>query len=115
MQIFVEHWGGLFAVLPQFCLIFNIGGKWTSTKNFFLVSNLSEDQNKTKSSSPEMEHFFSPISSTYLRSDAHQSQIILEGMQMNTILKLLGGIIPPIQYLNCKILHDGTLLQPWPT
>ena len=26
MQIFVEHWGGLFAILPQFCPIFNIGG-----------------------------------------------------------------------------------------
>ena len=34
-----------------------------------------------------MEHFLS----TDLRSDAHQSQII-GGMQMKTILKLLGGM-----------------------
>ena len=37
-----------------------------------------------------MEHLFSPNSSGDLRSDARQSQII-GGMQMQTILKLLGG------------------------
>ena len=44
-------------------------------------------------SSPEMEHFFSPNSSTDLRSYAHQSQIIkiIGDMQVKTILKLLGG------------------------
>ena len=57
--------------------------------DFFQVSKLSEDQKKT--SLPKMEHFFSPNSSGGLRSDAHQSQIILEGMQMKTILKFLGG------------------------
>ena len=68
-------------------------------QDFFQMSKLSEDQNKkTKKSSslymehffpriqvktknkkrfsPEMEHLFSPNSSTDLRSDAHQSQII---------------------------------------
>ena len=37
-----------------------------------------------------MKHFLYPNSSTDLRSDAHQNQIIREGMQMKTILKLLG-------------------------
>ena len=61
-------------------------------QDFFQVSKLSEDQKKR--SSPEMEHFFSPNSSTDLRSDAHQSQItggdaeedhtqIAEGIQSN--------------------------------
>ena len=45
---------------------------------------------KKKRSSPTMEHFLYPNSSTDLRSDAHQNQIIGEGMQMKTILKLLG-------------------------
>ena len=40
-----------------------------------------------------MKHFFFPNSSGDLRSDAHQSQII-GGMQMWTILKLLGDIFP---------------------
>ena len=43
-------------------------------QDFFQVSKLGEDQKKR--SSPEMEHFFSPNSSTDLRSDAHKSQII---------------------------------------
>ena len=43
-------------------------------QDFFQVSKLSEDQKKRSSS--EMEHFFLPNSSTDLRSDAHQSQII---------------------------------------
>ena len=61
-------------------------------QDFFQVSKLSEDQKKR--SSPEMEHFFSPNSSTDLRSDAHHSQItegdaeedhtqIAEGIQSN--------------------------------
>ena len=39
-----------------------------------------------------MEHFFSPNSSTDVRSDAHQSQIIGGNADEDHILKLLGGI-----------------------
>ena len=45
VQIFVEHWGGYFAILPQFCPIFNIGGM-NLDQDFFQVSKLSEDQTK---------------------------------------------------------------------
>ena len=61
--------------------------------DFVQVSKLSEDQKKgfhqkwtlfspnsdedqKKRSSPKVEHFYSPISSGHLRSDAHQSQTI---------------------------------------
>ena len=55
----------------------------------FFSPNSGEDQKKkvfTKKGT-----LFSPNSSGDLRSDAHQSQII-GGVQMYTILKLLGGI-----------------------
>ena len=42
--------------------------------DFVQVNILSKDQKKR--SSPKIEHFFFPISSEHLRSDAHQSQII---------------------------------------
>ena len=75
LPIFVEHWGGYFAVLPQICPIFNIGGdepwprpfsgkqiKWRPKKRSspnieeFFSRNLSEDQRKR--SSPKIEEFF---------------------------------------------------------
>ena len=56
--------------------------------DFFLVSKLSEDQ-KIRSS-PKEGKLCSPNCSGDLRSNTHQSQII-GGMQMQTILKLLGG------------------------
>ena len=59
--------------------------------NFFQVSKLSEDQKK-KRSSPKERKLCSPNSSGDLRSNAHQSQII-GGMQMQTILKLLGDTV----------------------
>ena len=50
-----------------------------------------------------MEHFFSPNSSTDLRADAHQSQIIGGDADEDHTqivggytVKLLGGIYPPI-------------------
>ena len=44
-----------------------------------------------------MENFLPPNSSWHLRSDAHQSQIIDEDADVHhTVLKLLGGIYPPI-------------------
>ena len=57
--------------------------------DFFQVSKLSEDQKKR--SSPKERKLCSPNSSGDLRSNAHQSQII-GGMQVQTILKLLGEI-----------------------
>ena len=58
VQIFVEHWGGYFAILPQFCPIFNIG-EMNLDHHFFQVSKLSEEQKKR--SSPKIEHFFPQI------------------------------------------------------
>ena len=57
--------------------------------DFFQVSKLSEDQ-KIRSS-PKEGKICSPNCGGDLRSNAHQSQII-GGMQMQTILKLLGEI-----------------------
>ena len=57
--------------------------------NFFQVSKLSEDQ-KIRSS-PKEGKLCSPNCSGELRSIAHQNQII-GGMQMQTILKLLGEV-----------------------
>ena len=74
--------------------------------DFFQVSKLSEDQkmkhffspnsgeNQNKKSLHQKWTLFSPNSGKDLRSDARQSQII-GGMLMKTILKLLGGYIPP--------------------
>ena len=88
--IFVEHWGNNLQFYPNFALFSTLGGM-NLDQDFFQVSKLSEDQKK-KTSSPEMEHFFSRIQvktkkkvftrngtlflSTDLRLDAHQSQII---------------------------------------
>ena len=56
--------------------------------DFFQVSKLSEDQ-KIRSS-PKEGKICSPNCSRDLRSNAHQSQII-GGMQIQTLLKILGG------------------------
>ena len=56
--------------------------------DFFQLSKLSEDQ-KIRSS-PKEGKICSPNCSGDLRSNAHQSQII-GGMQIQTLLKLLGG------------------------
>ena len=45
VQIFVEHWGEYFAILAQFCSIFNIGGM-NLDHDLFQVSKLSENQKK---------------------------------------------------------------------
>ena len=67
---------GEFAILPQFCPIFNIGGN-EARPRFFQVSKLSEDQ-KTKTGFHQKWKplIFSPNCSGDLCSDAHQSQII---------------------------------------
>ena len=54
--MFVKHWGGHFAILPQFYPIFNIG-RMNLDHDLFQVSKLSEDQKK--SSSPNIEELFS--------------------------------------------------------
>ena len=46
---------------------------------------------KKKRSSSEIEQFFSPNSSTNLRSDAHQSQVI-EGDADKDYTQIVGGI-----------------------
>ena len=74
--------------------------------DFVQVSKLSEDHKKR--SSPKERKLCSPNSSGDLRSNAHQSQII-GGMQVQTILKLLGrysqiGVI----YLPIPPLGFGT-------
>ena len=56
--------------------------------DFFQLSKLSEDQ-KIRSS-PKEGKICSPNCSGDLRSNAHQIQII-GGMQIQTLLKLLGG------------------------
>ena len=56
--------------------------------DFFQLSKLSEDQ-KIRSS-PKEGNICSPNCSEDLSSNAHQSQII-GGMQIQTLLKLLGG------------------------
>ena len=64
-----------------------------------------------KRSSQEMEHFVSPNSSTDLRSDAHQSQIIGEDagedhtqiVGGNTV-KLLGGYISPYPRVSAPLV-----------
>ena len=100
MQIVVEHWGDNLQFYPNFSLFSTLRGM-NLDQDFFEVSKLSEDQKKR--SSPEMEHFFSPKSSTDLRSDAPQSQIFGgDAVEDHTQIvggdkiKLLGGIyIPP--------------------
>ena len=70
--------------------------------DFFQVSKLSEDQkmehflspnsgeDQKKRSSPEIEHFFPRIQGETC-AQMHTRVKLLEGMQMKTILKLLGG------------------------
>ena len=93
---YFQHWGG-----------------WISTKTFFRQANLVKTK---KRSSPEMEHFFSPNSSTDLRSDAHQSQInggdadedhtqIVGGYTV----KLLGGYIPPSPRVSAPLVPPNCL------
>ena len=65
--------------------------------DFFQVSKLSEDQ--------KMEHFFPQIL-VKTCAQIHTTVKLLEGMQMKTILKLLGGI-----YSN--YWGDVTLFPPW--
>ena len=84
---------------PNFAL-FSALGEMNLNQDFFQVSKLSEDQKKRFS--PEMVYFFPPNSSTDLRSDAHQSQIIggdagedhTQIVGEDTV-KLFGGVYPP--------------------
>ena len=73
---------------PNFAL-FSILGKMKLDQDFFQVSKLSEDQ--INRSSPEMEHFFPQIQ-VQTCAQMYFGVKLLEGMQIKTILKLLGGI-----------------------
>ena len=57
-------------------------------QDFIQVSKLSKNQKKR--SSPEMEHFF-PRIQVHTYAQMRTRVKLLEGMQMKTILKLLGG------------------------
>ena len=71
--------------------------------DFFQVSKLSEDQKKGT--------LFPPNSSGDLRSHAHRRQII-GGMQMYTILKLLGRIQSNYYaYLQLRMHHGYKCLK----
>ena len=84
---------------PNFALFSTLGG-WTSTTILFRCGNSVKTKKKAngthffpqiqvkrkKRSSTRIEHFFS----LNLRSDVHPSKLV-GGMQMWTILKLLGG------------------------
>ena len=85
--------GGEFAILPQFCPIFNIGGM-NLDHDFDQVSKLSEDRKKR--SSLKMEHF--PNSGEVQKKGLHQKwnsffpRIQVDTYaQMHTRVKLLGG------------------------
>ena len=87
--------------------------KWNTT---FFSLNSSEDQKK-KRFSLEMEHFFLRIQ-VQTCAQMHTRVKLLEGMQMKTILKLLGGysqiiwgIYPPIPPLVSTPLGRGYLVQ----
>ena len=63
--------------------------KWNT---FFPQIQVKTKKKKKKGLYQKKEHFFPPNSSGYLRSDAHQSQIIGEDADVHhTVLKLLGG------------------------
>ena len=74
---------------PNFALFSTLGGM-NLDQDFFPVSKLSEDQKK-KGFTRNGTLFFFPNSSTDLRSDAHQSQIIKGGADKDHT-QLLGGI-----------------------
>ena len=79
---------------PNFALFSTLGGM-NLDQDFFQVRKLSEDQKKKKTVFTRNGTLFSPNSGEDQKkiSDAHQSTRVkvLEGMQMKTILKLLGG------------------------
>ena len=85
---------------PNFALFLTLGGM-NLDQDFFQVSKLNDDQKKRFL--PKTEHFFSPNSSTDLRSDAHQSQII-GGDADEDHTQIIGGIYPP-QYISPRFRH----------
>ena len=83
---------------PNFALFSTLGGM-NVDQDFFQVSKLNEDQKKGLL---RKWNTFSPYSSTDLRSDAHQSQIIGENADedhtqiVGGIQSNYWGIYPPI-------------------
>ena len=80
---------GEFAILPQFCPIFNIGGDEPRPR-LFQVSKLSEDQKKKTGLHQKWKPFFPRIEEETC-AQMHTRVKLWEGMQIKTILKLLGG------------------------
>ena len=76
---------------PNFALFLTLGGM-NLDHDLFQVSKLSEDQKKGLNQ--KWNTFFPRIQVEH-RAHMHTRVKFLEGMQMNTILKLLGGIYPP--------------------
>ena len=67
---------------------------------------LNSDEDRKIRSSPKLEHFFSPISSGHVRSDAHQSQTIGADADLDHIqtiggdtFKLLKDIAPGLRHV----------------
>ena len=97
MPILVEHWGGKFAILPQFCPIFNIRGDKPWPRFF------SRQQIKCtpkKKSSPKFQEVFSPISSDSHADHSHiigvDADVDLSQVIGGGAVKLLGGIYNPV-------------------
>ena len=104
--------GGEFAILPQFCPIFNIGGM-NLDHDFDQVSKLSEDRKKR--SSLKMEHF--PNSGEVQKKGLHQKwnsffpRIQVDTYaQMHTRVKLLGG--DTVKLLGDISSHTPRVLAP---
>ena len=88
VQIFVEHWGDNLQFYPNFTLSSTLGGM-NLDQDLFQVSKLSEDQKKGLH---QKWNTFFPRIQAQTCATKHTRVKLLEGMQMNTILKLLGGI-----------------------
>ena len=101
VQIFIEHWGEMICNFTPILPYFQHWGDEPRPR-FFQVSKLSEEQKKKQVFTKNGNLFF-PNSSTDLRSDAHQSQII-GGDADEDHTQIIGGIqsnywgkyIPPI-------------------
>ena len=76
VPIFVEYWGDNLQFYPNFALFSTLGGM-NLDHDFFQVSKLSKDPKKKVF--PKLEHFFSPISSGNLRSQARSQKFAMGG------------------------------------
>ena len=87
VRIFVEHWGDNLQFYPNFALFSTLGGL-NLDQDFFQVNKSSEDQKKGL---PQKWNTLYPRIQVQTCAQMHTKVKLLEGMQMKTILKLLGG------------------------